>query len=206
MPNIGEVKRAKELGRPHWGKLIWLACENCGTPRWVPLKKGQPIFHLCVPCSNRSRIRRGADSIWWKGGRFRNPEGYIMIKLLPNDFFYSMTNTSAYVYEHRLFVAKHLGRCLQSWEIVHHKNGIRDDNRLVNLELTTKGNHSKDHSTGYRDGYDKGLMDGRSKQIQELKDLIENQTRQIRLLQWQLTQTNDTLPKAMGASKSCLVL
>ena len=83
---------------------------------------------------------RGVNNPHWKGGRTKS-YGYILIKLQPDDFFYRMASKYGRVLEHRLVMAKHLNRCLLPWEVVHHKNGIRDDNRLDNLQLLPTGKY-----------------------------------------------------------------
>lgn len=67
------------------------------------------------------------DNVW----RWVDPDkGYVYLTL-PGD-------RRRKVLEHRFVMEQHLGRYLWPWENVHHKNGIRDDNRIENLELWAK--------------------------------------------------------------------
>lgn len=134
MPKIGEIRKSRELGYATLGKHIWMPCIDCGKERWVAIKKGVSEHSRCASCGKKRKAIRGELNPHWKGGRIKR-KGYIAIKLYIGDAFYSMVTKQDYVYEHRLIMAKHLGRCLAYWEIVHHKNGIKDDNRIENLEL-----------------------------------------------------------------------
>jgi len=64
--------------------------------------------------------------------------------MLPADSpFFGMVGVNHQILQHRLVMAQHLGRCLNSDEFVHHLNGIRDDNRIENLALVDAHSHPK---------------------------------------------------------------
>lgn len=75
--------------------------------------------------------RPGEKNAAWKGGRTLASQGYVLIKCPdhPN------ADYRGYIYEHRLVASRMLGRPLSAKENVHHKNGIKTDNRLCNLEI-----------------------------------------------------------------------
>lgn len=162
MPKIGEIRRAKDVfpDRHHChaaslNKYIWAACVNCGKERWVAIKGGQPSNLHCQKCGCGSKQHSGSSNIAWQGGRCITTEGYIRIKVYPSDFFYPMVDGRGYVLEHRLVMAKHIGRSLHKWELVHHKGAKypigsienKKDNRIENLMIIVTGHKGNGRHT-----------------------------------------------------------
>lgn len=86
---------------------------------------------------NSIKARRGQKGGNNKGGRIKDKFGYVLI-WMPN---HPNAKLAGYIHEHRLIMSEFLGRPLMQEESVHHKNGIKDDNRIENLELMTKRVH-----------------------------------------------------------------
>ena len=147
MPQIGEIRRAREIGRDgnQSNKYIYLACPNCGKERWVFYRRDKEQKGLCGKCSRRIVENRGTGG-WGKSGirgKFAHKRGYWLIKLDPTDFFYPTANYKGEIFEHRLVMARHLGRNLHRWEIIHHRNGNKGDNRIENLQLVSDDRHNQ---------------------------------------------------------------
>lgn len=76
----------------------------------------------------------------WRGGRRINAWGYVVVNAPKN--YEGKIYAGNVVLEHRLVMADMLGRPMQGYETVHHRNGIKTDNRPENLELRI-GHHGE---------------------------------------------------------------
>lgn len=103
----------------------------------------QPIFDTIVLMIKKRRDYTGSNNPCYRGGRRQRRDGYIDI--LTKNHPFSRDN---YVLEHRLVMEKYIGRFLNRDEVVHHKNGIKDDNRIENLELFSRSEHAFEHEWG----------------------------------------------------------
>lgn len=178
-PCVGDIRPGQEMGLSYGMSYLWAECPQCHLAKWVRFRdhnNGKAV--LCRKCSHGAENHAN-----WKGGTFLDGEGYRLVRIPDNDPYASMATRKGnglYLLEHRYVMAKHLGRILTEEEIVHHKNGIKTNNKIENLELTINGQHIKDHHKGYDDGYMKGYQDGITKAFNE--QIIEELRKEVRTL------------------------
>jgi len=78
----------------------------------------------------------GQADVWDRSSHgVRNVAGYVLIYFPDHP---SAQPSTGYVMQHRVAMEQKLGRPLREYENVHHINGVKDDNRLENLELWVK--------------------------------------------------------------------
>jgi len=142
--------------------FVWCVCPQCYLERWVQVDdKNKVPTGYCRPCAMslmRSKMPRTG-----RGGL--NRAGYKSVPIdIDSEYGYMATSikvTRGRVLEHRLVMAMQLGRALTNREIVHHLNGIRDDNRIENLALTTNHEHPR-----------RTLVEAFQKRIRELEEKL----------------------------------
>ena len=134
-------------------KRICQICKKTFLVHPCRLKKTHKSIYCSMSCYGQSKIgkrtslktefKKGHKPANWNGGKLIQA-GYIYI-LQPTHPF---ANIHGYVKRSRLVMEKKLGRYLKPTEVVHHINGIRNDDRPENLRLfANTGKHTTFHKT-----------------------------------------------------------
>jgi hypothetical protein len=109
----------------------WKCVCECGNIAIVSTGTLRAGKQKSCGCGNYNRKKhRGQEHYNWKGGKHKTPQGYIKRQYLD-----PKSGKRISVFEHRMVMSELIGRELTQDENVHHINGIRDDNRVENLEL-----------------------------------------------------------------------
>jgi hypothetical protein len=142
---------ARGLCRMHYTRLL----EHGGVGQAGAVRQKRGPHRRCAVkgCGRSDIFARGLCSMHYRrlrtsgetgpvskliGGGFLSPDGY-RILYRPN---HPNAARNGQILEHVYLMAGLLGRPLRPGETVHHKNGIRDDNRAENLELWVKAHPS----------------------------------------------------------------
>lgn len=132
------------IARWHAGEAQTRIAKDFGTDQTVISRL---LIANGIEPGPRKRNQRGENNSRWAGGRTSNASGYHAVRVDPADPLAVMRMQNGYVMEHRLVMARHLGRPLVSDESVHHVNGDRQDNRLENLELWVRSQPNGQRAT-----------------------------------------------------------
>lgn len=122
---------AAKLGRRGEQRVARIShlCEHCGEIyERAPHQKSQR--YCSVDCANKAKQGRPPR----RGVKLTTREGYITVYVPPAERPPGQEKIARHM-EHRVVMARALGRHLEAFETVHHINGDKSDNRIENLQL-----------------------------------------------------------------------
>jgi hypothetical protein len=91
-----------------------------------------------------SNHRRAASHPRWNDTRIESSTGYVKIRV---GIDHPLADPNGYAYEH-LVVWVAAGRAAPPpGFVLHHRNEVKDDNRLDNLEVKSRADHNAEHLT-----------------------------------------------------------
>ena len=130
--------------------VLFMECAACGKTmrKWKSsvMRAKWPL--TCSKKCRAKRMRREGNRSWKGGTWVEKRNGYRLLAChhlgLEDQALLPKPMPREYL-EHRLVVAKNLGRALSRHEHVHHRNGVKDDNRIENLVLMDWSVHSREH-------------------------------------------------------------
>ena len=108
IPGICEQCGVEFLGRPEAR-----CCTRSCSAKLAHAEGRANTIRPRTPNPGRRKMANGYVRMWVPEGTPGRPKNGLMM-------------------EHRLVMQEHLGRPLEAWEIVHHRNGVKDDNRIAN--------------------------------------------------------------------------
>lgn len=139
---FGRLVAIKRAGTDKSRYMLWLCVCDCGVKKAIRGSSLRNDHTKSCGCLQKEVARQraiemaGNKSPSWKGGRLKHSGGYTKVMHKGH----SRADNKGYVLEHVLVWEEANGHSLPKGATLHHINGIRNDNRIENLEVWT-GKH-----------------------------------------------------------------
>lgn len=140
-------------------KTISLVCQGCGTAFTEYASHAERRTFCSISCKAIHQVNRDIDgekNPQWKGGKSIHADGYIYKRAKNHPFL----STGSYIFQHRAVMEDWLRKndpnsrflievdgikYLDPKIVVHHRNEIKSDNNIANLECMTQKEHMAHH-------------------------------------------------------------